>query len=234
MIPCSWVALVIRFRVSISTFLLLLLLCPLAVHAQSMEPARLDLPGGGDTAILSGFIGPGTGKAFVNLAASAPQLRLLKLESPGGIVGEARMVARMVQSMGLDTYVGHRCASACTLIFYAGKSRWIKPDARLGFHGYAPGKGHTATQEQLDSAQNVERKTYVESGVQSWFVDKIFETPNSRIWLPSTEELLAARFATNVTVDDYPLGQEAHDGLPAVNRPTATATDAPLPKVIGP
>jgi hypothetical protein len=54
------------------------------------------------------------------------------LDSTGGLVAAGAYMADMVHSAGLTTIVRGDCASACTMIFYAGSRRQLS--GRLGFH----------------------------------------------------------------------------------------------------
>lgn len=58
--------------------------------------------------------------------------REIVLESPGGLVPAGVYMAEMIRSAGLKTIVRHDCASACTILFYAGRVRELS--GRLGFH----------------------------------------------------------------------------------------------------
>ena len=60
---------------------------------------------------------------------------VVALNSPGGIVGAALLIANDILNREYDTYYGEGiCYSACTLIWLAGKTRYMSSGATLGFH----------------------------------------------------------------------------------------------------
>jgi len=58
------------------------------------------------------------------------------LESPGGSVLDAISIGQQIAEAEWDTVVGENstCASACGLIWLAGKRRFVAENARIGFH----------------------------------------------------------------------------------------------------
>jgi hypothetical protein len=124
------------------------------------------------------------------MLAAAPQIRVVRLESPGGHVLPAVQLATIIQQHGLDTYVGHLCASACTIAFLGGRQRWLGPDARLGFHqAYAPGFPAEQANALLQSA-------YERFAVPSPFVAHVLQTPHTDVWYPTQNELHAIHYST--------------------------------------
>jgi hypothetical protein len=63
-----------------------------------------------------------------------PNIKLLELNSDGGVGPAALEMAVAVKDSGVDTLVTENCVSACTLIFLAGENRTLARGARLGFH----------------------------------------------------------------------------------------------------
>jgi membrane-bound ClpP family serine protease len=122
---------------------------------------------------------------------SAPKVRVVHLESPGGHLLPAMQIASIIRQRGLDTYVGRFCASACTVAFLGGKQRWIAPDARLGFHqasapGYPP-----------EQANAFLKQLYETFGVPAPFVARVLRIPQIEIWYPKQDELRANHFITD-------------------------------------
>ena len=64
------------------------------------------------------------------------EIHLLSLSSVGGSLEEAILIAEMVYDLGLETYVhdDEICASACAIIFFAGKQRLLL--GHLGVHQF--------------------------------------------------------------------------------------------------
>jgi hypothetical protein len=97
----------------------------------------------GAVLMLSGVIGPGAHRHFsAALARGHPSL--IVLDSPGGVLGEAFMIADEVRRRGLSTMVGpnRSCASACAIIFLAGRTKYLGPGGAIGLHmaSYADGR----------------------------------------------------------------------------------------------
>ena len=66
----------------------------------------------------------------------------LLLESPGGLLLEGIRVGREVHDRGLRTVTRYECASACALIFLAGRERvLVGSRAKIGFHQVAFARG---------------------------------------------------------------------------------------------
>lgn len=63
-----------------------------------------------------------------------PNIRILEINSDGGVGPAALEMAVAVTDFNIDTLVTENCASACTLIFLAGENRTLARGARLGFH----------------------------------------------------------------------------------------------------
>jgi hypothetical protein len=93
------------------------------------------------------------------------------LESPGGLVAAGEYMAKMIRAAGLKTIVRGDCASACTILFYAGRSRELT--GRLGFH--------RATDETGTKNYTAAMRRY---GAPREAVDAAEATPSGRItWL---------------------------------------------------
>lgn len=63
-----------------------------------------------------------------------PNIKILEINSDGGVGPAALEMAVAVTDSGIDTLVTENCVSACTLIFLAGENRTLARGARLGFH----------------------------------------------------------------------------------------------------
>ncbi|WP_158931907.1 hypothetical protein [Acidisphaera sp. S103] len=147
------------------------------------------LPGGAEVEISGSFSQAVPGD-FAAVLAGAPQVRAVRLESPGGYVQPALTVADIIRTRGLDTYVGRFCASACTLAFLGGQHRYVAPDARLGFH-QASASG--VAQVRVDS---VMRQAYGAASVPAAFIDHVLRTPPEALWFPSRDELVETGVAS--------------------------------------
>lgn len=133
-------------------------------HSAILEesgPVQTD-PGIGCSLTLSGEIGRGDADALSarldaliagidNYPSGRPEQQIvLCLQSPGGSFVEAVAMARAIHQRDVTTRVspGESCLSACAVAFLGGRfnsrsgegswpSRYLHPDARLGFHAPA-------------------------------------------------------------------------------------------------
>ncbi len=138
---------------------------------------------------LSGPFGMGAAGRFQRTLNSAPELRRVVLESPGGRLFEAHEIATAVHERGLQTRAIGDCASACTLVFVAGSQRSLAPTARLGFHR-ASVPSSNPLHDQL--ANRTLASLYGDAGLPRYFIDQVLRTPSWSIWFPAVDALVAA------------------------------------------
>jgi hypothetical protein len=155
--------------------------------------------GNGTEAELTGGLRLGVARDLVALLRATPTVRLIHLDSPGGRGAEGIRLFNVIRRHHLDTYVGTRCASACTMALGGGVNRWIDRSAEIGFH-----QGDTDLIPEfikaiaLGFASRSIREVYIMAGFDSAFVDRVLATPNRSITVPRPHELLAAGVATAV------------------------------------
>jgi hypothetical protein len=120
--------------------LILALLCGIlaAGRASAMEFRPVALPEPGQVALLmQGEIEPGDADRLRALRLPAGQrITLVVLNSPGGAVLAGRDMARFLRAKGVPVLVPRSgvCASACFLLFAAGREKLAQPGARIGVH----------------------------------------------------------------------------------------------------
>jgi hypothetical protein len=87
-----------------------------------------------DVIALNAEITPTTPAELDRVLDARPSARTLVLNSPGGAVDSALVVAQEIRRRGMRTYVpdGMGCYSACAYIFFAGANRIA--DGELGVH----------------------------------------------------------------------------------------------------
>lgn len=146
---------------------------------------------------LSGLIGEGSASQVRTVLESAPSVQTLVLDSSGGWIREAELIAKYVRERGLNTYVESECESACTYIFVAGLDRAATPNARIGFHrpgqpGYGGAAPAKATQEML--------AVYRQAGLSTAFLERVRDTPPDSMWYPSHDELVSYGVITRVSL----------------------------------
>lgn len=99
----------------------------------------------------------------INKALQEHDIELLVLNSPGGDVENGLLIASKVHDTGISTLIAPNgiCASACSYIFLAGKSRIAGANSRLGVHRFAPNVSvKRETQETFDIAQEIMGNVY--------------------------------------------------------------------------
>jgi hypothetical protein len=99
-------------------------------HAQAAEIVYR-----GDTAYLKGDLNP-EDVLTLFAALNEHQVESLSLDSRGGSILMAMLLAKLIANRQIETRVDHgqSCASACVLILLAGKHRKVHPRARVGLH----------------------------------------------------------------------------------------------------
>lgn len=165
---------------------------------------------------IAGGFKYGLARDAERLFASAPDLKVVHLNSAGGRLGEATALAQHIRARGLDTYTSAACASACTLAFAAGRQRWLKRGAKLGFHRAI--FAGTETAEEM-------RALLLAAGLERSFVERAVAQSATSLWFPDELELLQAKAVSGI-VDPY---RFAVSGLGA--RPTIADIEAALRKV---
>lgn len=98
-----------------------------------------------DVVVLSGSIDLDSPENFRKALAAAGEVKTVVLSSPGGLVVSALDIAATVKRRNILTFIEEQqnCASACSIIFFAGQQRVAL--GKLGVHQMsAPGGGSIA------------------------------------------------------------------------------------------
>ena len=150
----------------------------------------------GQSVIVYGMLREGAAVEVQNILDAVPGATTLVLNSAGGRVHEAKLLARTVRNRNLNTYVEDLCASACTYVFLAGKDRAATPNARIGFHqpsfpGLDADDQRSRTQDMLEAYRAAE--------LPEAFIQRIAKTHSEDMWYPTRDELIAAHVITRVS-----------------------------------
>lgn len=143
----------------------------------------------GRSLLLRGSLGGGSAARVKAALAETPAVQWVRLDSPGGRLLEAEAIAAEVKRLGLDTHVEGHCASACTLVLLAGRTRTAAPEAQIGFH--RPQFAGVDAQELGDTPALL--GAYRGAGLGEGFIERVRRTPSDRVWYPGRAELLANR-----------------------------------------
>lgn len=150
----------------------------------------------GTEAEITGGFKYGLSDDFSKILKASRQIKVVHLNSVGGRVGEAIRLNTVLKGQGVDTYVSDGCYSACTIAFAAGRNRFIRKGAALGFHAPAfPGM----TSGELQNAALDQKQIFIKAGFNESFVNKALSTPSSDMWKPSADLMAAANVITGVS-----------------------------------
>jgi hypothetical protein len=146
-----------------------------------------------------GDVGDGASRVLEAFLRQHPTVRVLHLNSPGGLANEGLRLAELVRSRKLSVVIDSSCQSACTDVLLAGAERWARPTAKIGFHQGRP-LGNVA--KDVDCRDDDLAAALARVGASSAFIDRALQTPNSEIYSPSIEELLTEHVLTGAAKDD--------------------------------
>ncbi|WP_264210260.1 hypothetical protein [Leisingera thetidis] len=171
-------------------------------YAEQRRQARealysLTVSADGRVLVLEGEITFGLTRRMEQMADRHPGLHRVSLTSPGGLIAEARGAARLIRERGLATRAEGLCASACTLMFAAGRRRSLGRGGRLGFHSYALQFESGLPQIDLGKEQEKDRAFLLQQGVSAEFADRIFAISHQNLWVPGTAALRAGGVLTD-------------------------------------
>lgn len=163
---------------------------------EALDTLAVTLSPDGTALNVEGAYGTGSADTVRRALDQHPSVRRIVLAGPGGRIGTAFEINRMIRNRRLATRVESGCASACTIAFLGGNDRSIAPGGRLGFHqGSFPGLGPN----DLYESNRDMRRFLVASGVTPEFAQRVIDTPPDEIWTPTPQELLAGRVVQRVT-----------------------------------
>jgi hypothetical protein len=150
----------------------------------------------GTTLHIDGTYGMGSDQAVRQALEQNPRIREVVLAGPGGRIGAGFEIGRLIRNRRLATRVDTACASACTIAFLGGVDRSIAPGAKLGFHRASfPGM---SADDMFEANRDMKRYLTMSAGIAPDFAQRVLDTPGDSIWVPTPEELLAARVIKRV------------------------------------
>lgn len=167
----------------------------LAVGIDTTPAYHLALSQSGKVLELSGGMPFGTAQAVRQQLADHPEIKLLKLESQGGRIGEAMEIYTLLHDNALSTWTEKGCASACTIAFLGGRARYLSPDGKLGYHSASFGG---VDKSQIGGINDEIKQLMRDAGIPDDFIAKATAASAASIWIPSTDELVEAGIVTKV------------------------------------
>lgn len=141
----------------------------------------------GATVVFNGGFRPGAARAMALALDANPDIRIVRLESPGGLSREGKLMGEVIDEHGLATYVTGTCASACTLAYVGGRHRYLGPRGTLLFH-----RSRFGLKDEAPESAYVSSFTLRKAGIDGSFIERVAETPSTSVWAPTHDELLEA------------------------------------------
>jgi hypothetical protein len=150
----------------------------------------------GTTLHVDGTYGMDSDQVVRQALEQNPKVRAVVLAGPGGRIGAGFGISRLIRNRRLATRVDTACASACTIAFLGGVDRSISAGAKLGFHRASfPGM---SADDMFEANRDMKRYLTMSAGIAPDFAQRVLDTPGDSIWVPTPEELLAARVIKRV------------------------------------
>lgn len=165
----------------------------IALGDDPLAAVQVQLDANGQVLRLHGLLGAGSAERVHRALQMAPSVRLVRLDSAGGRVFEAQLIANEIRRYALDTYAEGLCASACTMLLLAGRGRGAAEDARIGFH--RP-QFAGIDDEQVSDAHALLR-SYRDAGLGADFLARVRATRSDAMWYPARSELRRQRVLTH-------------------------------------
>jgi hypothetical protein len=144
--------------------------------------------------ILDGELGFGATSRVRKMLDAYPQARSIELKSYGGRTAEGFGLLMLIAERHLETYVRAECMSACVVAYIGGGQRYVASGARFGLH--RSGFPWQAGGDGLNSTDNAFARIMRISGVDEAFIARGMQPSIREIYLPTSEEVLAAGLAT--------------------------------------
>ncbi len=189
------------------------------------KPMTFELVGGGRL-MATGTITPGISEAFAaELGKRGDYIKTVVLNSPGGSVGDALAMGKLIREKKLATEVsaGKYCASSCPLVFFGGLERRAGDKAAIGVHQVfaASAPDPLAPRDDMSDAQRISARCQRFLGdmginLQVWV--HAMETPKDRLFIFKPDELKALNIVTAEAAPALPVPAPTPSSAPGKNR----------------
>lgn len=132
-----------------------------------------------------------------------PAVKVLRIDSRGGLIAPATTLARAIRERGTAVLAEGRCLSSCTLVLAASPQAIMTPTAEIAFHRPAPLAGLTgqAPAAALDQATAQYYAGFAAYGLADWALQ---EMARREIWRPSLDQLREMGLIDYVLVGEPP------------------------------
>ena len=167
------------------------------------KPMTFELVGGGKL-MATGTIMPGISESFAaEVGRRGDYIKTVVLNSPGGSVGDALAMGRLIREKKFATEVeaGKYCASSCPLVFAGGAERRAGDKAAIGVHQVTAisSAANAAPRDDMSMAQNISARCQRYLGdmginLQVWV--HAMETPHDKLFVFKPDELKSLNLVT--------------------------------------
>lgn len=173
------------------------------------KPIRFELQQGG-VLLARGTIEPGAAARFQSeIDQRGEYVKVVSLDSPGGSVGDALAMSKLIRERRLGTEVktGALCASSCPIAMAGGVTRVAGKDAVIGVHQVFNGSKEKMTAERaMSEAQRTtaEVTRQLDSlGIKPGLWQHAMETAPDRLYYLTADEM--KEFALTTPVASAPM-----------------------------
>src|SRR5262249_2264397 len=125
-------------------------------------------------------------------------IKVIQLTSGGGMLAAAFGMASLVDRRDLVTYVPKYCGFACTVVFIAGRERYLAVGAELAFG--AAQASPTTTKNGIP-INDVMEAWMRHQGVTDDFAKRAIATSPTTAWVPTPDELRQGHVVTGIGGD---------------------------------
>jgi hypothetical protein len=166
------------------------------------KPMTFELVSGGRL-MATGTITPGISETFAaEVNKRSDYIKTVVLNSPGGSVGDALAMGKLIRDRKLATEVesGKYCASSCPLVFVGGVERKAGDKAAIGVHQvFAMAGDVSAVKDGMNEAQRISARCQRYLGdmginLQMWV--HAMETPKEKLFIFKPDELKSLNIVT--------------------------------------
>ncbi|APO73953.1 ATP-dependent Clp protease protein [Rhizobium etli 8C-3] len=178
---------------------------------QLKQPIRFELQPGG-VLLAQGAIELGAAARFEQeIAARGEYVKTVSLDSPGGAVGDALAMSKLIRERKIGTRVasGALCASSCPIIMAGGVTREAEDGAVIGVHQVFNGSKEKLSPERaMSEAQRTTASVtrhLGDMGIKPGLWLHAMETPPDRLYYLTPEEI--KKFALAATPQKVATGK---------------------------
>jgi hypothetical protein len=178
--------------------------------------------------IAEGEIYSGDAKRLLNYLHNNPDaetIRMVYLNSNGGLTNESYIIADVIHELNLTTVVptDARCESACFELWASGKTRVAGPNAHIGVHRVSWG----GREDDKSRARSIEYATYISKfGVPRAILASMMMQPAAGIYYLTDEDMASMHAFRYTSGGNAKTAQPAPAPAPAQSFSVTTAPEA--------